>query len=109
METATVGNDKTGNALLATQNEAFIKDKTKERDDTVWLADARGKILSMSTSDGDILEFMMKTLNDPNVSDARRQAVQYLTSLRVQTVTLMSNILRQIFDGTTAVIRNIRS
>ena len=102
-------NTTASDPLLSNSNQEIIEKKQKERDDVVWMDKAKSTLLSFATSDADVLDFMIKTLNDPNVSEARKQAIQYLLSLRTEIATLISNLMRQLFDGANAIIRNIRA
>ena len=97
-----------GEAFFQVSSNSAGSSAKVSKEDAAWLDKAKSTMLSFSTSDSDVLEFMMKTFNDPNVSEAKKQAIQYLLSLRTELSTLISNIMRQLFDGANAIIRNIR-
>lgn len=105
-----VSENKNGNGA-DTKNgiEGQIDAAEQERSDAIWQEEAKGKLLNLSTSNADVLDFIMETAGDPNVSPARQQALNYLISLRTQMVTMLSNIMRTIFDGGNSIIRNMRA
>lgn len=68
----------------------------------------RQKLLDLSTSDKEVIEIMQKKFGRDDLSFSQQQELQYLFSVRQQKVSLISNLLRSIFDTASNVVRNIR-
>lgn len=67
------------------------------------------KILDLGTSDRDIIQLMQNKFSRDDLSFSQQQELQYLFSVRQQKISLISNLLRSIFDAAANVVRNMRS
>lgn len=103
------GAKSTNEAGISDSFKAQIEAAEKERKDAVWIQEAKSKLLDLSTSHADVLDYMMNELQDDNLSPAREFALQYLIGLRNKLVQLVSNLIRTIFDGGNVIISNMRS
>lgn len=74
-----------------------------------WIKKAKSTLLDMSTSDSQVLDFMMKELGSGEADPLKQQAIAYLMNARNNLVTLISNVISTIMRGRDAVVRNINS
>ncbi len=92
------GQAKSSTSAASTQNNAL----------DAWKRDAESKLLNMSTSNHDILDYIITASQDKNFSEAKMQAINYLINLRAQICNMVTNTLKTLFDGARAIIANIR-
>ena len=93
-----------------TQANAKTTSTTKKTTQTLdqWKADAKKKLLDMSTSNSDILDFITAAAQDDKSSAAKMQAINFLINVRSEIATLITNTMRTMFDTSAAIIHNIR-
>ncbi len=77
-------------------------------DDKRFQDRATATLLNFSTSNADVVRFIMKEMSDPNLSEGRLMALRELLSQRSQQVSFLSNLSRMFFDTGNQIIRNLR-
>lgn len=73
-----------------------------------WYDKTSEKVLNLNLSDGDLIKFIGNEMNDKNLSEGRRQALEMLIEKRSRVSLVMSNMLKVLAETARAVISNIR-
>ncbi len=103
-ETATILPKTGNNAPAGTAGDAAAKNNLDG-----WKNDAKSRILNLSTSNTDILDFITSAAQDDKNSQAKMQCLNYLLNMRAEIGNLLTNALKTMFDTSAAVVRNMRS
>ncbi|MBP9839232.1 MAG: hypothetical protein KBC84_11050 [Proteobacteria bacterium] len=92
--------------------KADTTQKSDKASDTAWLKNAKEKVLDLSMSDDDLIKYIgdMFSGKGKNAADseARRNQLQQLISLRAQIASAMSNIMKILSETSRSIINNIR-
>jgi hypothetical protein len=88
----------------STGNQQLINSE----DDKRFQERATATLLNFSTSNADVVRFVMQEMNDPNLSEGRLMALRELLTQRSQQVSFLSNLSRMFFDTGNQIIRNLR-
>ncbi len=68
----------------------------------------REKLLDLSTSNREVLDIVQRKFGQDDLTPLQQQELQYLFSVRQQKTSLISNVLRSLFDSISAIVRNFR-
>lgn len=68
----------------------------------------REKLLDLSTSNREVLDLVQQKFGQEELTPLQQQELQYLFSVRQQKTSLISNVLRSLFDSISTVVRNFR-
>lgn len=97
--------------VSAAKTSSTTKNK-EEKDFDEWYKNAKEKVLDMNTSDDDLIKFISKQYLGSTKSnadtEAKRNALQQLISVRAQVVSATSNIMKVISETSRYIINNIR-
>lgn len=73
-----------------------------------WYDKTSEKVLNLNLSDGDLIKFIGNEMNDKNLGEGRRQALEMLIEKRSRVSLVMTNMLKVLAETARAVISNIR-
>ena len=74
-----------------------------------WVKKAKSTLVSLDSSQEDVINFLTKTYKDGKASSNQLQLVQTFLSMRRETTEFLSNAYKTLSEGALSVIRNMRS
>jgi hypothetical protein len=94
-------------------NGEIIKEQKAQRENDAayeaFVAEGKTKVTSLNASTADVLDFVWRSTENEQRTPAWDIALQEMLAERSRLLTLVSNIMRALADGATAVIKNIRA
>ncbi len=86
--------------------------KKQDEDFDDWYKTAKTKIMDLNTADDDLIKYISKQYASSTKStadtEAKRNALQQLISVRAQVVSATSNIMRILSETSRYIINNMR-